>query len=47
MKKMDLKCEKKKCSNLDKETGYCKILNQEDGLKRKITCAERIFNENK
>lgn len=43
MGNLNLVCENKKCSNLDKDTGFCKVLTQEDGLNRRVTCEERIW----
>ena len=40
---LNLKCENQKCPNLDKKTGFCTILTQEDGLNRRVTCEERIW----
>lgn len=44
MGKMDLVCLNKECPNLDKEKNMCTILTQEDGLKRRLTCEERIWS---
>ena len=45
MEKMDLVCLNKECPNLDKEKNMCTILTQEDGLKRRLTCEERIWSD--
>ena len=46
-KEQDLICENIKCSYRNEKNSCCTLLNQNDALTRRETCAERILNGSK